>query len=59
MSEFSHAESHAILCQVIRDFSWGDYGMNDADIGLHDDPEAQAWVADLASAIQAAGFGDC
>lgn len=39
--------------EVIRTFDWGDYGMNDADIGLHDDPDAQEWVPDLAVKILA------
>lgn len=36
---------------AIRSFNFGDYGLNDVDIALHDDPESQEWVPGLASAI--------
>lgn len=37
--------------RAIRSFDFGDYGLNDVDIALHDDPEAQEWVPELASTI--------
>jgi hypothetical protein len=37
--------------QAIREFSFDNYGMNDVDIALHDDPEAQEWVPALARAV--------
>lgn len=36
---------------VIRDFPFGNYGLNDVDIALHDHPEFQEWVPELASAV--------
>lgn len=37
--------------RAIRSFNFGNYGLNDVDIALHDHPEHQEWVPDLASAI--------
>lgn len=39
------------LEQVIRDFSWGNYGLHDPELGLADYPDDQEWVADLAKEI--------
>lgn len=58
-SRSEHEEVTAILCQIIRDFGWGDYGMHEAELGIMEDLEAQEWIYDLARAIQSAGFGDC
>ncbi|MEV6014766.1 hypothetical protein [Streptomyces sp. NPDC051997] len=41
---------------AIRDFPFGNYGLNDVDIALHDHPEYQEWVPELAHAVlKAAG----
>jgi hypothetical protein len=37
--------------QAIRSFDFGDYGMDNVDIALREDPENQEWVPDLAAAI--------
>lgn len=39
---------------VIRKFPWGNYGWDEIDIALHEDPEAQEWVSDLANKIREA-----
>ncbi|MGW5175925.1 hypothetical protein ACWERY_16375 [Streptomyces sp. NPDC004082] len=36
---------------TIRDFPFGNYGLNDVDIALHDHPEYQEWVPELARAV--------
>ncbi len=33
---------------AIRSFAWDDYGMNEVDCALHDDPDSQEWVPALA-----------
>lgn len=39
------------ISDVIREFDFGDFGMDDVDIALHDDPDAQEWVPALAEKI--------
>ena len=38
---------------VIRGFPFDNYGLNDVDIALHDHPDDQDWVADLAGKVVA------
>ena len=37
--------------EVLREFSWGNFGYDDIDIGLADYPEYQEWVSKLADEI--------
>ena len=48
------SDTHRIICQVIQDFDWGDYGMHAVEIGIHDDLKAQHWIPALARKIQTA-----
>ncbi|GAA2108033.1 hypothetical protein [Streptomyces synnematoformans] len=41
------------IAEIIRAFPFDDYGMDDVDIALHDDPETQEWVPALAAAVMA------
>jgi hypothetical protein len=43
--------NHTIIENALKDFPWGNYGLDEVDIGLADDPEAQEWVKDLAADI--------
>jgi hypothetical protein len=36
---------------AIRAFDFGDYGMDYVEASLHDNPDQQEWVADLAAAV--------
>ncbi|MDQ0791982.1 hypothetical protein [Streptomyces sp. B1I3] len=38
---------------VIRDFPFDNYGLNDIDIALNDHPDDQEWVPDLARKVLA------
>ncbi|MYS15153.1 hypothetical protein [Streptomyces sp. SID4982] len=39
---------------VIREFPFGNYGLDEVDIALHDYPDDQEWAPDLATAVLAA-----
>lgn len=48
-TEISHITK--VITRCLLSFSWGNYGLNEVDIGLQEDPEAQEWVPDLADEI--------
>lgn len=52
MSEATQAtETRTKLADVIREFPFDNYGLDDVSYLLEDDPEAQDWVPALADAI--------
>jgi hypothetical protein len=42
-----------IAC-VLWKFDWGNYGLNNVELGILDDPDAQEWIPDLSKEIAAA-----
>lgn len=48
----SDSELYESIVQSIREFNWGNYGLDAVGNGIHDDPEAQEWIADLAHNIE-------
>ena len=40
------------IASVLRSFSWSNFGYDEVEIGLHDYPEYQEWVDELALAIK-------
>jgi len=47
----AESTSHKIIEKELRDFPWGNYGMDDVEFGLADHPEDQDWVTELADNI--------
>lgn len=53
-----HLDRDAVV-KAIREFDYGDYGMDGVSYALEADPEAQEWVGDLANAVIRALGGTC
>lgn len=39
------------VIQSIKEFSWGNFGLDEIEIGILEDPEAQEWIEALADNI--------
>jgi hypothetical protein len=45
------------VIRSLKEFSWGNYGLDIVEIGIVDYPEYQEWIGDLASKIDK-DYGD-
>jgi hypothetical protein len=45
------SELHESIVNSIREFSWSNYGLDVIEFGIHEDPDAQDWIHDLAEKI--------
>jgi hypothetical protein len=48
----SDSELYESIVQSIKEFSWSNFGMDDVEIGILEDPESQEWIAALAHNIE-------
>lgn len=48
----SDSELYESIVQSIKEFNWGNYGMDIVDISIQDDLEAQEWIPALARNIE-------
>lgn len=46
------------IAESIKSFTWSNYGMDDVEIALEEEPEYQDWVSDLAAHILHGFIGD-